>query len=119
MSRRLNDPDAPMSAQLCLATITALVMAGTGALSAVAAEGQPDPQLAAQQAQAARLRTDWAQLLHYRDEDLKLPPPNPAAPRVIFMGDSITASWHLPDLGLSRLDVLIAASAGRPRLRCW
>jgi lysophospholipase L1-like esterase len=94
-------------------TTAALVMVVTGAPASVAAEAPPDPQLAAEQAEAARLRTDWAQLLHYRDEDMRLPPPSPAAPRVIFIGDSITASWHLSDLGLSRLEVLNRGISGQ------
>jgi lysophospholipase L1-like esterase len=38
---------------------------------------------------------DWAQLGRYRADDAGLPPATPAAPRVVFLGDSITAGWDL------------------------
>jgi len=38
---------------------------------------------------------DWAQLGHYRADDAVLPPAAPAVPRIVFLGDSITASWDL------------------------
>ena len=39
----------------------------------------------------AQLRTDWANLARYRDENARLPPPG--AERVVFMGNSITEGW--------------------------
>ena len=38
---------------------------------------------------------DWAQLGRYRADDANLPAATPGAPRVVFLGDSITASWNL------------------------
>ena len=38
-----------------------------------------------------RLRTDWAWLGRYREENAKVPPPGPQ--RVVFMGNSITQGW--------------------------
>jgi lysophospholipase L1-like esterase len=38
-----------------------------------------------------RLRTDWAWLARYREENAKLPPPG--SQRVVFMGNSITQGW--------------------------
>jgi lysophospholipase L1-like esterase len=103
-----------MSALIRPTTIIAgLVMVVVGSLAPVTAEASPDPQLAADQAEEARLRTDWAQLLQYRDENLRLPTPSAAAPRVIFLGDSITASWHLSDLELSRLELLNRGISGQ------
>ena len=102
-----------MSRLTRLTTIAALVMLVGGALAPLAAEAPADPRLAAEQAEAARLRTDWAQLQHYRDENLRLPPASRTAPRVIFLGDSITASWHLSDLGLERLEVLNRGIGGQ------
>ena len=40
------------------------------------------------------LRTDWADLARYRDANAKLPPPVSSDNRVVFMGNSITASWE-------------------------
>jgi lysophospholipase L1-like esterase len=40
------------------------------------------------------LRTDWADLAHYRDANERLPPPVSNENRVVFMGNSITASWQ-------------------------
>src|SRR3954469_12336791 len=48
---------------------------------------------AEQQAREARLRLDPAGLGHYRDENANLAP-TPGAPRVVFMGDSITENWR-------------------------
>jgi lysophospholipase L1-like esterase len=40
-----------------------------------------------------KLRTDWADLARYRDENAKLRPPRPGEQRVVFMGNSITDAW--------------------------
>jgi lysophospholipase L1-like esterase len=45
-------------------------------------------------AQMERTLADWPNLAKYRDADAALPPPSGAEQRVIFMGDSITESWH-------------------------
>lgn len=90
----------------------ALVIIAVFTLAARAAETAPEAA-SAEQTEITRLRTDWAQLLHYREENLRLPPPARGAPRVIFLGDSITASWPLADLGLSRLEVLNRGIGGQ------
>ncbi len=36
---------------------------------------------------------DWAELNHFKDENVKLGPPSPGEKRVVFMGNSITAGW--------------------------
>jgi len=41
------------------------------------------------------LMTDFGDLEHFRDANLKLGPPVPGQDRVVFMGDSITEGWHL------------------------
>lgn len=46
---------------------------------------------AAAQSSEDRLRTDWAWLGRYRDENAKLPPAG--SERVVFMGNSITQGW--------------------------
>ena len=44
----------------------------------------------------AQLRTsDRDNLKRYEDANLKLPRPDPARPRVVFLGDSITDGWRL------------------------
>ena len=50
------------------------------------AEAQPTDQ---------QLRTDWANLAKYRDDNAKLSPPAKNENRVVFMGNSITEGWHL------------------------
>ncbi|HEV8125482.1 MAG TPA: SGNH/GDSL hydrolase family protein [Gemmatimonadales bacterium] len=40
-----------------------------------------------------RLRTDWANLARYRDDNMKLGAPKPGEQRVVFMGNSITEAW--------------------------
>lgn len=44
-----------------------------------------------------RLRTDWADLRRYRDENARLGPPAPGEQRVVFMGNSITELWQTLD----------------------
>ena len=67
----------------------------------------------ADEAEMERLRTDWAQLTHYRDANLRLPPPSAARPRVIFLGDSLTQSWDLASLGLEQAEVLNRGISGQ------
>jgi len=56
----------------------------------------PDPSAvsAARAAEEERLHNDWAQLCRYRQENAALHRAS-AAPRVVFMGDSITEFWKL------------------------
>ena len=43
---------------------------------------------------------DWPQLKRYQAENAALPAPDPAQPRVVFYGDSITDGWgRQPDTG--------------------
>ena len=42
-----------------------------------------------------QLMTDFGDLAHFREADLKLGPPAPGQDRVVFMGDSITQGWDL------------------------
>lgn len=103
-----------MSALVRGCAMVALAMVVIGALAAVVAKGATDArQASADPAELARLRADWAQLLHYRNDNLRLPPPDPAMPRVIFLGDSITESWPLAQLGLTRLEVLNRGISGQ------
>ena len=39
---------------------------------------------------------DWSALSHYREANAQLPPPAQDEARVVFFGDSITASWNDP-----------------------
>ena len=55
----------------------------------VASTSLTPEQVATLQKQGA----DWANLLRYREEDAKLPPPAAGEKRVVFMGDSITDGW--------------------------
>jgi len=88
--------------RLSVGAIVTLLAVMTGAKSASA----EDPEV-------ERLRTDWAQLLLYRDENQRLPPPRAARPRVIFLGDSLTQSWDLAGLGLDRVEVLNRGISGQ------
>ncbi|HTL94235.1 MAG TPA: SGNH/GDSL hydrolase family protein [Gemmatimonadaceae bacterium] len=46
-----------------------------------------------------RLRTDWADLHRYRDDNARLGAPAPGEQRVVFMGNSITELWQTLDSG--------------------
>ena len=76
--------------------------------------GLTGPTLAcAEDAELERLRTDWAQLKQYREENRRLPAPSTARPRVIFLGDSLTQSWDLAGLRLERVEVLNRGISGQ------
>jgi lysophospholipase L1-like esterase len=45
--------------------------------------------------QDRQLLSDFGDLEHFHAADMKLGPPAPHEDRVVFMGDSITAGWHL------------------------
>jgi lysophospholipase L1-like esterase len=96
---------------LALATIVT-----TLATTLAAGADSPTPldrELAAGQAETAPRQADWGQLLRYRDENLKLPAARANAPRVVFIGDSITESWNVADLASSRLEVLNRGIGGQ------
>jgi lysophospholipase L1-like esterase len=44
-----------------------------------------------------KLHNDWADLARYQGENAAMPAPDPAVPRVVFMGDSITEYWNVRD----------------------
>lgn len=48
-------------------------------------------------AEDERLRTDWADMQRYRDDNLRLGPPGPGEQRIVFMGNSITEQWAMLD----------------------
>ncbi len=50
------------------------------------------------EAQEKRLK-DWPDLAHYRDANAKVAAPEKDEQRVVFMGDSITDMWVLPQFG--------------------
>jgi acyl-CoA thioesterase-1 len=76
--------------------------------------GLTGPTLAcAADAELERLRTDWAQLGQYRDDNRRLPPPSAGRPRVVFLGDSLTQSWDLAGLGLEKVEVLNRGISGQ------
>jgi lysophospholipase L1-like esterase len=106
-----------MSRHAPLATVAVALLAGSAAAAGPQTAADPptaaDPQVAAEQAEIERLRTDWAQLLRYRDENRRLRPPSAARPRVVFLGDSITESWSLAGPGLDRLEVLNRGIGGQ------
>jgi lysophospholipase L1-like esterase len=47
----------------------------------------------------AELLTDFAQLAHYKEANLKVAPPASGENRVVFMGDSLTEGWHFQGPG--------------------
>jgi acyl-CoA thioesterase I len=76
-----------------------------------AAAQTPPPTWRPEPDQLAQL--DWPQLYFYRDENRQLPPPTPGRPRVIFLGDSITASWNVADVALPGAEVINRGIGGQ------
>jgi lysophospholipase L1-like esterase len=95
-----------MIAAIPAALAVLLLAAQTAAQPQAAAQPQTTVASCPQMASAlqallrndARMR-DWPQLARYRDANRTLPPASAAAPRVVFMGDSITDSWQQPEFG--------------------
>jgi lysophospholipase L1-like esterase len=78
---------------------TLVVLAGLILWSTAVAQQPSDPCASLkedQQAMVSRLR-DWPDLAKYREDDAKLGPPAKGESRVVFLGDSITEFWSLPD----------------------
>lgn len=93
--------------------ITSVFLSAASAITAICARAQvPTPAPPQQQRSPAtspsapatqpktyqqqveeRLRTDWAYLTRFRDENARLGPPAAGENRVVFMGDSITEGW--------------------------
>ena len=88
---------------LALAALTLVVSLAAAAQSPPAWRPEPD--------RLAQL--DWAQLLDYQDENRQLPPPAPGRPRVIFLGDSITASWKVVDVAVPGAEVINRGIGGQ------
>ncbi len=72
---------------------TAKSPATTQAASSPAQIGHPDNDYWRQHDQ--QLLTDFGWLAHFKNANEKLGPPAAGENRVVFMGDSITAGWHL------------------------
>jgi cephalosporin-C deacetylase len=53
----------------------------------------PERQEELRKAKEEQLRTDWAEMKRYRDDDAKVGPSAKGENRVVFMGDSITDGW--------------------------
>lgn len=105
-----------MKRSMALALIaTTLVTGPMPAKDARQAEGQRanDPGVASGQTPAELPQADWAQLLRYRDQNKTLPAPQAAAPRVVFIGDSITEGWNLAKLALPHAQLLNRGISGQ------
>lgn len=64
---------------------------------------------------------DWPALSHYREANAQLPLPAQDEARVVFFGDSITASWNDPQKAGGFFPVSRTLTAGlvrRQRRRC-
>lgn len=78
---------------------TLVLLAGLILLASAAAQQSSDPCASLkedQQVMESRLR-DWPDLARYREADAKLGPAAKGEARVVFLGDSITEFWNLPD----------------------
>ena len=66
---------------------------------------------------AASVAGDWAMLGLYRAANARLPPPRAATSRVVFMGDSITASWELAVVAPAGTEVVNRGIGGQTTLQ--
>lgn len=90
------------------AYVVLLLLAGTGFLRAQTqtdtpakpAGNCPDlPEFMARMESQSRQLKDWPALARYREANAKLTAPAKDEQRVVFMGDSITEMWVLPQFG--------------------
>jgi len=65
------------------------ILLGLGSFAVLAQQAAPAPAVVAPDP----MRTDWANLKRFHDEDVALGLPAAGAKRVVFMGDSITQAW--------------------------
>jgi lysophospholipase L1-like esterase len=81
-------------AKRCFVAI-GMVGIGLGSVGALAQQVAPAPAPVVTPAPAAPdpMRTDWANLKRFHDEDVALGLPAAGVKRVVFMGDSITQGW--------------------------
>ena len=61
---------------------------------------------------------DFGQLARYREANAALATPAAGESRVVFLGDSITDYWKLPDYFPGK-PYINRGIEGRPRPRCW
>lgn len=80
--------------------ILGLVLIAALTASPLAAQTKPIPEKTPEQrakekaGEEERLRTDWAYMTRYQAENAALPPATTVAPRVVFLGDSITQMFR-------------------------
>ncbi|MCW5970962.1 MAG: SGNH/GDSL hydrolase family protein [Blastocatellales bacterium] len=75
-----------------------IVGAATVWAQAPAQQNPDSPEVLRQQLDRANQRLrDWAQLGRYRDDNAKIAAPASGENRVVFLGDSITDGWKLPE----------------------
>ena len=73
------------------------ILLGLGSVAVLAQQAAPAPTVEAKPVPAPvapdPMRTDWANLKRFHDEDVALGLPTAGEKRVVFMGDSITQGW--------------------------
>ncbi len=84
-----------------IALIIILTITGTIALVAQTNAPKPSPaqQDAWKKAEEERFHNDWANLVRFRDDNIKIGLPAAGEKRVVFMGNSITEGWSRIDSG--------------------
>jgi lysophospholipase L1-like esterase len=81
---------SPLLTALILGTLATTLQAQT---TPPAPPKPPPPTLSQQVAHMEDQLKDWPQLHRYAADNATLPAPDPAQPRVVFYGDSITDGW--------------------------
>lgn len=76
--------------------ITALAIVAAIVATPLCAQDQKLPEQRAKEkaGEEERLHTDWAWMKRYQADNATLPPASTAAPRVVFLGDSITQMFR-------------------------
>lgn len=78
-----------LSPSLLLLPLAAQVAAAPPAAPSAPVEAAVPARSAAEE----RLHSDWAWIGRYAAANAEVPAPDPAVPRIVFMGDSITQGW--------------------------
>jgi len=78
---------------LCAVSVLLATALPTAVPLAAQTSGSTAPTSTRRNTQEDRLRTDWAYLARYREDNARLGPPRAGERRVVFYGNSITEGW--------------------------
>lgn len=114
--RRWQPSDAHRRRNLAILAVAVLVCHGA-MIHAAVAECKPAAAAGPAAAPPPNAGADWAMLHFYKEGNARLPQPRPSVPRVVFIGDSITAAWPLAAATLPATELVNRGIGGQTTLQ--